>query len=179
MLKIKKINNKKFTLYYCEKKFTNSKTLLSYIDKILVKKNSFIYESVEKGKIRGRYTIFGYDPDLIYDIYNGKFFKNKKKIKIKNPILYIKNQLKFFKFTLPKHMPPMSMMLNGYFGYDSIRYIERIPDNCKDDLKIPDIKLIRPCKIVIFDNLIEFYGVVSSQPCICINFILIIGRSYI
>ena len=42
MLKIKKINNKKFTLYYCEKKFTNSKTLLSYIDKILVKKNSFI-----------------------------------------------------------------------------------------------------------------------------------------
>ena len=41
MLKIKKINNKKFTLYYCEKKFTNSKTLLSYIDKILVKK--FIY----------------------------------------------------------------------------------------------------------------------------------------
>ena len=44
MLKIKKINNKKFTLYYCEKKFTNSKTLLSYIDKILVKKNSFIYE---------------------------------------------------------------------------------------------------------------------------------------
>ena len=153
MLKIKKINNRKFTLYYCEKKFTNSKTLLSYIDKILVKKNSFIYESVEKGKIRGRYTIFGYDPDLIYDIYNGKFFKNKKKIKIKNPILYIKNQLKFFKFTLPKHMPPMSMMLNGYFGYDSIRYIEKIPDNCKDDLKIPDIKLIRPCKIVIFDNL--------------------------
>ena len=79
MLKIKKINNKKFTLYYCEKKFTNSKTLLSYIDKILVKKNSFIYESVEKGKIRGRYTIFGYDPDLIYDVYNGKFLKNKKK----------------------------------------------------------------------------------------------------
>ena len=153
MLKIKKINNKKFTLYYCEKKFTNSKTLLSYIDKILVKKNSFIYESVEKGKIRGRYTIFGYDPDLIYDVYNGKFLKNKKKIKIKNPILYIRNQLKFFKFTLPKHMPPMSMMLNGYFGYDSIRYIEKIPDNCKDDLKIPDIKLIRPCKIVIFDNL--------------------------
>ena len=48
--------------------------------------------------------------------------------------------LEFFKFTLPKHMPPMSMMLNGYFGYDSIRYIEKIPDNCKDDLKIPDIK---------------------------------------
>ena len=37
--------------------------------------------------------------------------------------------------------------------YDSIRYIEKIPDNCNDDLKIPDIKLIRPCKIVIFDNL--------------------------
>ena len=117
MLKIKKINNKKFTLYYCEKNLLIAKTLLSYIDKILVKKNSFIYGSVEKGKIRGRYTIFGYDPDLIYEIYNGKFFKNKK-IKIKNPILYIKNQLKFFKFTLPKHILLMSMMLNGYFGYE-------------------------------------------------------------
>ena len=55
-------------------------------------------------------------------------------------------------------MPPMSMMLNGYFGYDSIRYIEKIPDNCNDDLKCSDIKLIRPSKIVIFDNLkINFF----------------------
>ena len=96
MLKIKKINNKKFTLYYCEKKFTNSKTLLSYIDKILVKKNSFIYESVEKGKIRGRYTIFGYDPDLIYEIYNGKFFKNKKKIKNKKSNFIYKEPTQIF-----------------------------------------------------------------------------------
>ena len=47
----------------------------------------------------------------------------------------------------------MSVMLNGYIGYDAIRYVEKLPNNCKDDLKIPDVKLIRPRKILIHDNL--------------------------
>ena len=47
----------------------------------------------------------------------------------------------------------MSSMLVGYFSYDIIRYIEKIPNNCKDDLKIPDIRLSRPKNLVIYDNL--------------------------
>ena len=46
----------------------------------------------------------------------------------------------------------MSSMLVGYFSYDVIRYIEKIPDNCKDDLKVPDVRLSRPKNLVIYDN---------------------------
>ena len=44
-------------------------------------------------------------------------------------------------------------MLVGYFSYDIIRYIEKIPNKCKDDLKIPDVRLSRPKNLVIYDNL--------------------------
>ena len=47
----------------------------------------------------------------------------------------------------------MSSMLVGYFSYDIIRYIEKIPDKCIDDIKIPDIRISRPKNLVIYDNL--------------------------
>ena len=47
----------------------------------------------------------------------------------------------------------MSSMLVGYFSYDIIRYVEKIPNNCLDDLKIPDVRLSRPKNLVIYDNL--------------------------
>ena len=46
---------------------------------------------------------------------------------------------------MPKNLPPLcSTLLVGYFSYDIIRYIEKIPNKCLDDLKIPDIRLMRP-----------------------------------
>ena len=47
----------------------------------------------------------------------------------------------------------MASMLVGYFSYDIIRYIENIPNKCKDDLKIPDVRISRPKNLIIFDNL--------------------------
>ena len=47
----------------------------------------------------------------------------------------------------------MASMLVGYFSYDVIRYIERIPNTCNDDLKIPDVRLSRPKNLIIYDNL--------------------------
>ena len=41
----------------------------------------------------------------------------------------------------------------GYFSYDIIRYIEKIPDKCIDDLKIPDVRIVRPQTLIIHDNL--------------------------
>ena len=54
---------------------------------------------------------------------------------------------------LPKNLQKMSLMSIGYFGYDIIRFIEKISNNTKDDLKIPDVRLQRPRKIIIYDNL--------------------------
>ena len=54
---------------------------------------------------------------------------------------------------MPSQLPSMSSMLVGYFSYDIIRYIEKIPNKCKDDLNIPDVRLSRPTNLVIYDNL--------------------------
>ena len=122
---------------------------------ILVKKNSFIFESVEKGTIRGRYTIIGYNPDKIYNIKKNKIIEDdfrKKKI-IKTDVLkYLNNLLKNFKVNSSTDLPKMSSMLVGYFSYDVIRLIEKIPDKCKDDINIPDIRLMRPKNLIIYDN---------------------------
>ena len=56
---------------------------------------------------------------------------------------------------MPKELPPLSSLLAGYFSYDIIRYIEKIPNKCVDDLNIPDIRLMRPKTIIIHDNLLK------------------------
>ena len=48
----------------------------------------------------------------------------------------------------------MASMLVGYFSYDVIRYIEKIPNKCEEDLKIPDVRLSRPKSLVIYDMII-------------------------
>jgi len=123
---------------------------------LLAEKNSFIFESVEKGKIKGRYTIIGLNPDKIWDINKSIITINSlgKKSKIKtNPLVFINKLIKDFDIKIPRQLPPMSSMLVGYFSYDVIRYLEKIPDRCKDDLKIPDVRLSRPKNLIIYDNL--------------------------
>ena len=123
---------------------------------LLAEKNSFIFESVEKGVLRGRYTIIGLNPDKIWNINNNLVILNNngKKTKIKiNPLKYLNKLIKEFKIKIPKQLPSMASMLVGYFSYDIIRYIEKIPNKCRDDLKIPDVRLSRPKNLVIYDNL--------------------------
>ena len=147
---------KKNQVLYKIKKVKNDREIIKLIDDFLVEKNSFIFESVEKGKIKGRYTIFGRNPDKIWEFNNnyGYLIQNKKKIKIKgNPEKLIEKIIEDFKFKTPSILPPISSLISGYFSYDSIRYIEKIPNTCKDDLKLPDVRLLRPRTLIIYDNL--------------------------
>ncbi len=123
---------------------------------LLAEKNSFIFESVEKGIARGRYTIIGLNPDKIWDVNNNMITlkTGEKEVKIKtNPLKYLNKLFEDFKVKIPSQLPSMASMIVGYFSYDIIRYIEKIPDKCKDDLKIPDVRLSRPKNLVIYDNL--------------------------
>ena len=155
--KFKKTHKKKINqvLYYGLKS-NNSREVENLINNFLQDKNSFIFESVEKGVIKGRYTIFGKNPDKIWEFNNKNIYylnKNKKK-KIKgDPVKIINNIIKNFNFKTPKKLPPLCSLLAGYFSYDTIRYFEKIKDTCIDDLKIPDIRIMRPTTLVIHDNL--------------------------
>ena len=134
----------------------SNKIIENLINNFLLKKNSFIFESVEKRKIRGRYTILGSNPDKIWEFNKKKICltENGKKKFIKgHPYSYLKKLIENFNFPLPKKVPPLCSLLVGYFSYDIIRYIEKLPDNCIDDLKIPDIRLMRPKNLIIHDNL--------------------------
>jgi anthranilate synthase component I len=142
-------------IIYTSKKINDDKEILNLIDNFLKEKNSFIFESVEKGKIRGRYTIFGKNPDKIWEFNNQNAYliRNKIKKKIKgNPDQIIENIIEEFKFKTPKALPSICSLISGYFSYDSIRYVEKIPNKCKDDLKLPDVRLLRPKTLVIHDN---------------------------
>ena len=77
--------NKENQIIYTSKTVKNDDEVLNLIDSFLNEKNSFIFESVEKGKIKGRYTIFGKNPDKIWEFNNNNSYiviKNKK-IKLK------------------------------------------------------------------------------------------------
>ena len=142
-------------IIYTSKKIQDDNEILNLINNFLNEKNSFIYESVEKGKIRGRYTIFGKNPDKIWEFNNSNSYliKNNIKKKIKGtPNKLIEKLIEDFKFKTPAGLPPICSLISGYFSYDTIRYLEKIPNKCKDDLKLPDVRLLRPRTVIIHDN---------------------------
>ena len=148
--------SKKNQILYTSKKVKNDDEVINLIDNFLEEKNSFIFESVEKGKIKGRYTIFGKNPDKIWEFNNNNSYiiLNNKRTKLKDkPENLIEKIIENFKFETPKNLPKICSLISGYFSYDSIRYIEKIPNNCKNDLSIPDVRLLRPRTLVIHDNL--------------------------
>ena len=148
--------SKKNQVIFTSKNVKDGKVILNLINNFLKEKNSFIFESVEKGKIRGRYTIFGKNPDKIWEFNDNHSYliKDNKKTKLKGkPNKILENVIEEFKFETPKNLPPICSLISGYFSYDSIRYIERIPDKCKSDLNLPDVRLLRPRTLIIHDNL--------------------------
>tara|TARA_B100000029_G_scaffold481270_1_gene530180 strand:+ start:2534 stop:3994 length:1461 start_codon:yes stop_codon:yes gene_type:complete len=159
------VNLKRFTslhkkrsnqILYYSKKSEGIIEIKNLINNFLNQRNSFIFESVEKGEVRGRYTIFGRNPDKIWEFNkNNCFFisGNKKKKLRGKPKNVIEKIIENFKFNTPKLLPNLSSIISGYFSYDIIRYIEKIPDSTQDDLKIPDGRLLRPRTLVIHDNL--------------------------
>ena len=147
---------KKNQIIYHSINTTGINEIKNLIDNFLNEKNSFVFESVEKGVIKGRYTIFGKNPDKIWEFNNNNsylFYKNKK-FKIKgNPKKVIEKIIQDFQFKIPKSLPPISSLISGYFSYDIIRYIEKVSNTCIDDLKLPDCRILRPKTLVIHDNL--------------------------
>ena len=80
-------------------------------------------------------------------------FKKSCPLSIKgDPKIILSKIIDNFRFKIPSSLPPMCSMIAGYFSYDTIRYIEKIKNSCKNDLKLPDIRLIRPTTLIIHDN---------------------------
>ena len=130
---------------------------------------SFLLESVEGGETKGRYSIIGLDPDLIWRSYGNKpelmLNANKKNMKFKsikkNTLESLRELLEESKINLPDSLPPMSAGLVGYLGYDNIKLIESIPSKNKSKLKLPDGFFIRPKIMIIFDSIEDKMTIVT------------------
>lgn len=123
---------------------------------------SFLLESVEGGAVLGRYTMIGFDPDLIWSFEDGKVTLNKEEQNL-SAIDSLRQQMKAARIdVVPEGLPPMAASgLFGYFGYDFIREIEAIPDKNPDALDMPDAVFIRPRLLVVFDNVMHKICVIA------------------
>ena len=123
-------------------------------------KNAFMLESVTGGEVRGRYSIIGMKPDLIWKCQGNESFINRDArfddeafIAVQAPPLEALRALLAESFIdLPEDLPQASAGLFGYLGYDMIRLVEDLPDMNPDPLALPDAVFLRPSVVAVLDG---------------------------
>ncbi len=124
--------------------------------------NAFLLESVQGGETRGRYSIIGLKPDLVWRCRDGKaeIDRNARADadafgpadSADRPLESLRRLHAETRLALPEGLPPMAVGLFGYLGYDMVRLIEKLGAPPPDTLGLPDAILIRPTVTAIFDN---------------------------
>ncbi|HUO92991.1 MAG TPA: anthranilate synthase component I [Rhizomicrobium sp.] len=133
--------------------------------------NVFLLESVQGGETRGRYSVVGLKPDLIWRCRDGKAEINRnargapdafeKAEDGDRPFESLRHLFQATRMDLPPHLPPMAVGLFGYLGYDLVRAVERLGPPPADTLGLPDAILLRPTITAIFDNVRDEITIVS------------------
>ena len=130
---------------------------------------SFLLESVEGGDTRGRYSIIGLEPDVIWRTRGDRAEINRTARTKPNafspceqpPLQALRALLDESRIDLPEKLPPMAAGVFGYLGYDMVRLMEDLPSPNPDPIGIPDAVLIRPTLVVIFDAVEDTLTVVT------------------
>ena len=116
---------------------------------------TFLLESVQGGAFRGRYSIIGCRPDLVWRVREGRAEEGRRfgSFRIRGePLESLRKLIKRSSLVIPQGLPPMAAGLFGYLGYDMVRFMERLPAKTSDPLGTPDAMLVRPTIVAIFDN---------------------------
>src|ERR1700733_12184755 len=122
--------------------------------------NAFLLESVQGGEVRGRYSIIGIRPDLIWRCRGNIAEINRNALndaqsfvpEQAKPLESLRALTKETRLVLPVGLPPMATGLFGYLGYDMARQVENLPNPPPDTLGLPDAILLRPTITAIFDS---------------------------
>jgi anthranilate synthase component 1 len=129
---------------------------------------AFLLESVEGGEVRGRYSMIGLDPDLIWRCREGGAEINRTpqaspayENDPRPPLESLRALITESTLSLPDDLPPMSAGLFGYLGYDMVRHMERLPEPNPDVLGVPDAILLRPTVMVVFDGVKDEISVIA------------------
>jgi len=130
---------------------------------------SFLFESVEGGAVRGRHSIIGIEPDLIWRT-NGERAEVNRSARARPdaftpcpepPLDALRALIAESRIELPHDLPPMAAGVFGYLGYDVVRLMEELPEPNPDPVGIPDAVLVRPTIVVVFDAVKDSITVVT------------------
>ena len=122
--------------------------------------DSFLLESVTGGEVRGRYSIIGMKPDLIWQCHGDQSRINRQArfdpqgfdVETGAPLENLRALIAECRIETPEDLPAASAGLFGYLGYDMIRLVEHLPDVNPDPLGLPDATLIRPSVVAVLDG---------------------------
>ncbi|WP_435659573.1 anthranilate synthase component I [Leisingera caerulea] len=132
-------------------------------------KDAFMLESVTGGEVRGRYSIIGMKPDLVWRCHgeqsalnrSARFDADDFTPQDGNPMDNLRALIAESKIDLPDDLPQAAAGLFGYLGYDMIRLVEHLPDVNPDPLGLPDALMLRPSVIAVLDGVKGEVTVVS------------------
>ncbi|UWR54609.1 anthranilate synthase component I [Phaeobacter inhibens] len=132
-------------------------------------KDAFMLESVTGGEVRGRYSIIGMKPDLVWRCHGERAALNRSarfdadafEPLDGNPLDCLRDLIAESKIDLPDDLPQAAAGLFGYLGYDMIRLVEHLPNVNPDPLGLPDALMLRPSVIAVLDGVKGEVTVVS------------------
>jgi len=122
--------------------------------------DTFMLESVTGGEVRGRYSVVGLKPDLIWQCHGQQARINRQarfdptafEPQASAPLESLRALIAESRILLPEGLPPIASGLFGYLGYDMIRLVEHLPDVNPDPLGLPDAVLLRPSVVAVLDG---------------------------
>jgi anthranilate synthase component 1 len=122
--------------------------------------DTFMLESVTGGEVRGRYSIVGMKPDLVWRCRGteseinreARFDASAFRPLEGHPLATLRALIAECRITMPEGLPAVSAGLFGYLGYDMIRLVEHLPNVNPDPLGVPDAVLMRPSVIAVLDG---------------------------
>lgn len=124
-------------------------------------RGDFLLESVEGGEVRGRYSLVGLDPDLVFRASGAACEINRQWREDRvaftpldgNSLEELRALVASCRIDVPEELPRALACLVGYFGYETIGLVEKLPRAPENPLALPDMLFVRPTVILVFDGL--------------------------
>ncbi|MEP9400647.1 anthranilate synthase component I [Sphingomonas sp. VNH70] len=136
---------------------------------MVAERGDFLLESVEGGSVRGRYSLLGLAPDLVFRGVGGQAAINDRWLTDRTAftpcaeptLAALRTLVAACRMEVPSELPRALACLVGYFGYETVGLVETLPAAANDPLGLPDMMFVRPTVLLVFDRLSDTLFVVA------------------